>query len=198
MAARLLRAGFRDVTLFERGDRVGGVWAANTYPGAACDIPASLYSFSFAQKTDWSRRYPPQEEIRGYLEETAGRLGVLPLVRFGTEVRDALWEGHGWVLTLADGGTHRTDVLISACGQLTRPSIPPIPGLEEFTGTAFHSAQWRHDHDLGGRRVAVVGTGASAIQFVSHVVRQAAHTTLFQREAPHVVPKPDRIYGPGL
>jgi cation diffusion facilitator CzcD-associated flavoprotein CzcO len=198
MAARLLRAGFRDVTLFERGDRVGGVWAANTYPGAACDIPASLYSLSFARKTDWSRRYPPQEEIRGYLEETAARLGVLPLIRFGTEVRDARWDGGGWELTLADGGTHHADVLISACGQLTRPSIPPIPGLAEFTGASFHSARWRHEYDLSGRRVAVVGTGASAIQFVPHVVREAGHTTLFQREAPHVVPKPDRAYGPGL
>jgi cation diffusion facilitator CzcD-associated flavoprotein CzcO len=198
MAARLLRAGFRDVTVFERGDRVGGVWAANTYPGAACDIPAALYSFSFAPKTDWSRRYPPQEEIRAYLEETAERSGVLPLIRFGTEVRDARWDGGGWVLTLGDGGTHRTDVLVSACGQLTRPSVPAIPGLEDFAGTAFHSARWRHDHDLTGRRVAVVGTGASAIQFVPHVVREAAHTTLFQREAPHVVPKPDRVYGPGL
>jgi cation diffusion facilitator CzcD-associated flavoprotein CzcO len=200
MAARLLQAGVRDVTVFERGDRVGGVWAANTYPGAACDIPAPLYSFSFAPKPDWSRRYPPQEEIRAYLEETAERLGVLPLVRFGTEVLDARYDdaARDWVLTLADGGTHRTDVLVSAAGQLTRPSIPPIPGLADFAGTSFHSATWRHDHDLTGRRVAVVGTGASAIQFVPHVVARAAHTTLFQREAPHVVPKPDRVYGARL
>jgi len=200
MAARLLQAGFGDLTVFERGDRVGGVWAANTYPGAACDIPAPLYSFSFAPEPGWSRRYPPQEEIRGYLERTAERLGVLPLVRLGTEVVDARFDdaGRDWVLTLADGGVHRADVLISAAGQLTRPSIPPMPGLADFAGTSFHSATWRHDHDLTGRRVAVVGTGASAIQFVPHVVEQAAHTTLFQREAPHVVPKPDRVYGPRL
>jgi cation diffusion facilitator CzcD-associated flavoprotein CzcO len=200
MAARLLRAGFRDVTVLEKADRVGGVWAANSYPGAACDIPAALYSFSFAPKPDWTRRYPPQEEIRAYLEDTARRFGVLPLVRFGTEVSCARYDDAAgdWVLTLADGSTQRTDVLVSACGQLSHPSIPAIPGREEFTGTAFHSARWRHDHDLGGRRVAVVGTGASAIQFVPHVVRAAAHTTLFQREAPHVVPKPDRAYGPGL
>ena len=200
MAARLLRAGFGDVTLFEKADRIGGVWAANSYPGAACDIPAALYSFSFAPKPDWSRRYPPQEEIRDYLEDTARRFGVLPLIRFGTEVSDARFDDAAgdWVLTLADGSTHRADVLISACGQLSHPSIPEIPGREDFTGTAFHSARWRHDHDLTGRRVAVVGTGASAIQFVPPVARQAAHTTLFQREAPHVIPKPDRSYGPGL
>ena len=200
MAARLLRAGFGDVTVLEKADRVGGVWAANSYPGAACDIPAALYSFSFAPKPDWSRRYPLQEEIRDYLEETARRFGVLPLIRFGTEVCDARFDDAAgdWVLTLADGGTHRTDVLVSACGQLSSPSVPAIPGREQFTGTAFHSARWRHDHDLAGRRVAVVGTGASAIQFVPHVVREAAHTTLFQREAPHVLPKPDRGYGSGL
>ena len=200
MAARLLQAGFGDVTLFERAQRVGGVWAANTYPGAACDIPAPLYSFSFALNPDWSRRYPPQAEIRDYLERTAARFGVLPLIRFGTEVLDAAYadDAREWRLRLANGTTHRTDVLITACGQLTRPSVPPIPGLADFTGTAFHSAHWRHDHDLTGRRVAVVGTGASAIQFVPHVVRRAAHTTVFQLDPPHVIPKPDREYGPAL
>jgi cation diffusion facilitator CzcD-associated flavoprotein CzcO len=197
MAARLLRAGFGNVTVFERADRVGGVWAANSYPGAACDIPAALYSFSFAPKADWSRRYPPQEEIRGYLEETARHFGVLPLIRFRTEVACVRFDDAAgqWELTLADGRRHRTDVLISACGQLSSPSVPAIPGADEFAGTAFHSARWRHDHDLAGRRVAVVGTGASAIQFVPHVVRRAAHTTVFQREAPHVIPKPDRSHG---
>jgi cation diffusion facilitator CzcD-associated flavoprotein CzcO len=200
MAVRLLQAGFDDVTLFERADRVGGVWEANTYPGAACDIPAPLYSFSFAPNPGWSRRYPPQSEIREYLERTAQRFGVLPLIRFGTEVTDARWDDAAgrWELRLGDGGTHTSDVLVTACGQLTRPSIPPVPGREEFTGTAFHSAHWRHDHDLTGRRVAVVGTGASAIQFVPHVVRSAARTTVFQREAPHVIPKPDREYGPRM
>ena len=200
MAVRLLQAGIEDVTVLERADRVGGVWAANSYPGAACDIPASLYSFSFAPKTDWTRRYPPQEEIRAYVHETAERFGVLPRIRFGVEVRAARFDEARarWVLDLADGGTLESDVLITACGQLSRPALPPIPGREEFAGAAFHSATWQHDRDLSGRRVAVVGTGASAIQFLPHVAEQAAHTTLFQLDAPHVIPKPDRPYPPWL
>ncbi|MGZ4541508.1 MAG: flavin-containing monooxygenase [Blastococcus sp.] len=200
MAIRLAQAGIDDVTILERADRVGGVWQANSYPGAACDVPASLYSFSFAPKADWTRRYPPQPEIRQYLQETAERFGVLPRIRFGVEVVDARYDEAGarWVLTLADGGTVETDVLISACGQLSRPAVPAIPGLDDFAGTAFHSAHWRHDHDLTDRRVAIVGTGASAIQFLPHVVAEAAHTTLFQLDAPHVIPKPDRPYSDRL
>jgi cation diffusion facilitator CzcD-associated flavoprotein CzcO len=200
MAVRLIRAGIGDVTILERADRVGGVWAANSYPGAACDIPASLYSFSFAPKSDWTRRYPPQSEIRDYLEDVAERFGVLPRIRFGVEVTDARFDdARGtWVLALADGSTQETEVLITACGQLSRPAVPPLPGLGDFAGTTFHSATWQHDHELAGRRVAVVGTGASAIQFVPHVAAQAAHTTLFQVDAPHIIPKPDRPYGDRL
>jgi cation diffusion facilitator CzcD-associated flavoprotein CzcO len=200
MAIRLLQAGIDDVTIFERADRVGGVWQANSYPGAACDIPAPLYSFSFAPKRDWTRRYPPQAEIRQYLEETARRFGILPRIRFGTEVTEARFDEDRcrWQLTLSDGSTHESDVLVTACGQLSRPAIPAIPGADTFAGTAFHSSTWRHDHDLTGRRVAVIGTGASAIQFVPHVAARAAHTTVFQLEAPHVIPKPDRPYGPRL
>jgi cation diffusion facilitator CzcD-associated flavoprotein CzcO len=199
MAARLLQAG-HEVTVFERADRVGGVWAANTYPGAACDIPATLYSFSFAPKADWTRRYPPQSEIRDYLEDVARRTGVLDRVRFGTEVAAARWDepAQQWEVTLAEGSTHRSDVLVAACGQLSRPAVPSIPGLDGFTGVAFHSAHWRHDVDLTGRAVAVVGTGASAIQFLPHVAARAGRTTLFQQEAPHVISKPDRPYGRGL
>jgi cation diffusion facilitator CzcD-associated flavoprotein CzcO len=196
MAARLLAEGF-EVTVLERADRVGGVWAANTYPGAACDIPATLYSFSFAPKSDWSRRYPPQAEIRDYLEDVARRTGVLARTRLGVEVTAARWDEERlrWELALADGGTHVSDVLVTACGQLSRPAVPDLPGLADFSGVAFHSAHWRHDVDLAGRHVAVVGTGASAVQFLPHVAARAARTTLFQQEAPHVVPKPDRPYG---
>jgi cation diffusion facilitator CzcD-associated flavoprotein CzcO len=195
-AIRLLRAGFTDITVLERGDRVGGVWAANTYPGAACDVPAHLYSFSFAPKTDWTRRFPPQAEIRDYLEDCARRFGVLPRIRFGTEVLDARFDDETgrWRLRLGDGTSRAADVLITACGQLSHPSIPPIPGRESFAGRAFHSAHWDHDHDLAGRRVAVIGTGASAIQFVPEVARRAGHLTLFQLDAPHVIPKADRPY----
>jgi cation diffusion facilitator CzcD-associated flavoprotein CzcO len=197
MAIRLRQAGFGDLTLLEKSEEVGGVWQANTYPGAECDVPAHLYSFSFAPKTDWTRKFPPQDEIRAYLQDCAERFGVLRHIRFGTEVAAARFDDGScrWTLTLGDGSTHETDVLISACGQLGRPSIPPVPGLEDFAGTAFHSADWRHDHDLAGRRVAVVGTGASAIQFAPHVAERAAHTTLFQVDAPHVLPKPDKPYG---
>src|SRR5687767_858967 len=134
MAVRLTRAGIGDVTILERADRVGGVWAANSYPGAACDVPASLYSFSFAPKSDWTRRYPPQSEIREYLEEVAERFGVLPRIRFGVEVAEARFDDDRgtWVLGLADGSTHETDVLITACGQLSRPAVPPLPGLGDF------------------------------------------------------------------
>jgi cation diffusion facilitator CzcD-associated flavoprotein CzcO len=194
MAIRLLQAGISDVAILERADRVGGVWAANSYPGAACDIPASLYSFSFAPKADWTRRYPPQEEIQSYLADVVERFGLLPRIRFGTEVRAARFDDARWHLDLADGGALQCDVLIPACGQLSRPAIPAIPGRDAFAGAAFHSATWRHDRDLTGRRVAVVGTGASAIQFLPHVAEQAAHTTLFQLDAPHVIPKPDRPY----
>jgi cation diffusion facilitator CzcD-associated flavoprotein CzcO len=200
MAIRLAHAGIQDVTVLERGDRVGGVWQANTYPGAACDIPATLYSYSFAPKTDWSRRYPPQAEIQQYLHDVAQRFGVLPRIRFGTEATAARFDEARarWVVDLGDGGTLEADVLIPACGQLSRPSVPAIPGLTDFPGVTFHSAHWPADLDLAGRRVAVVGTGASAIQFLPHVAARAAHTTLFQLDAPHVVPKPDRPYSDRL
>jgi len=197
MAIQLRRAGFHDVTIFERAEDVGGTWLANSYPGAACDIPSHLYSFSFAPKTDWTRRYPQQQEILDYLRDCARRYGLAPHIRFGVEVSSAAFdEATGrWTLTLGSGETHEADVLVTACGQLSRPSIPDLPGLDSFAGTTFHSARWRHDHELTGRRVAVVGTGASAIQFVPQIVPRVKRLALFQRHAPHVISKPDRPYG---
>lgn len=196
MAIRLKQAGYRDVVLFEKGDDVGGVWRDNTYPGAECDVPAHLYSFSFAPKADWSRRFPPQSEIRAYLQDCAHRFGVLEQVRFRSEVTSAAFDEQTgrWTLALDDGSTYESDVLVSAVGQLSVPSTPPLPGLDTFTGTAFHSARWRHDHDLTGRRVAVVGTGASAIQFVPKIRRHVAELSLFQLDAPHIIAKPDFRY----
>ncbi len=198
MAARLLQDGHTDLVLFERSDDLGGVWRDNTYPGAACDVPSHLYSFSFAPEGGWSRRFAPQAEIHAYLRRVADEFGVTPRVRFGTEVLSATWDDDArvWDLALSGGRTHRCDVLIAACGQLGRPADPHLPGLEDFTGTVFHSGAWDHGHDLTGRRVAVVGTGASAIQFLPEVREQAEHVTLFQRSAPYVIRKPDRAYGP--
>lgn len=194
-AVRLLQDGERDLVLFERSDDVGGVWRDNTYPGAACDVASHLYSFSFAPTGRWSRRFAPQAEIHAYLRRVAADFGVLPHVRFGTEVLAAEWDGGQWQLELSDGSSYDCDVLIAACGQLSRPSRPLTPGLDDFAGTTFHSAEWDHGHDLTGRRVAVLGTGASAIQFVPEVAKVAAQVTVLQRSAPHVIPKPDREYG---
>jgi len=169
-AVMLRRAGYGDVTVFERADRVGGVWNYNTYPGAACDVPSHLYEFSFAPNPHWSRRYAPQAEIQAYLEDVARRHGVLDRIRLNTEVDRARWDGERrrWTLE-TDAGEHSADLLLTACGQLNVPKIPPISGLETFEGPAFHTAQWRHDVDLRGKRVAVIGTGCSAIQVVPQV-----------------------------
>src|SRR5205814_3181812 len=145
----LRRAGYADVTVFERGERVGGVWHHNTYPGAACDVPSHLYEYSFAPNPRWSRRYAPQAEIQAYLEDVARHHGVFDRIRTGTEVTGARWdeERARWLLETT-AGPHEADVLVTACGQLSVPSIPPLPGLDEFEGPAFHTAQWRHDVDL--------------------------------------------------
>ena len=199
-AVELRRRGVHDITVLEKADRVGGVWRDNTYPGAACDVPSSLYSFSFAPNPSWQRRYAEQPDILGYIEGVADREGLTRLVRTGTEVLGADWDDDAcrWQVRArpADGTTttYSADLLVSAVGQLSRPSIPALPGMGTFAGPAFHSAEWDHDVDLTGKRVVVVGTGASAIQFVPHVQRRAAHVTVLQRSAPYVVPKPDRAY----
>jgi len=196
MALQLVRAGIRDFTIFERGSDVGGTWRENTYPGAACDIPSHLYSFSFEPKADWTRTYSAQDEILDYLRDCAAKYGLRDHIRFGTEVRSATYDEAAslWELGLGDGSTFRARVMISACGQLNRPAIPAIAGRDSFAGTAFHSAQWRHDAELEGKRIAVIGTGASAIQFVPQLAQSAASLALLQRSAPYVIPKPDRPY----
>lgn len=188
-AAMLARAGYRDVTVFEREPRVGGVWHHNTYPGAACDIPSHLYEFSFAPNKRWSRRYAPQAEIQAYLEELARPFDV----RCGTDVRAARFAGGRWTLETS-AGEHTADVLITACGQLTTPSIPPLPGLDDFAGPAFHTARWRHDVELTGERVAVIGTGCSAIQVVPAIQPEVAKVTVFQRSPGWTIPKGDFAY----
>jgi cation diffusion facilitator CzcD-associated flavoprotein CzcO len=190
-AALLRRNGYHDVAVFERSERVGGVWNDNTYPGAACDIASHLYEFTFAMNPRWSRRYAPQAEIQAYLEDVARRHGVT--ARTGTEVRAARWDGSRWRLDTS-AGPHEADVLITACGQLSTPSVPPIPGLDRFAGPAFHTARWQHDVDLAGRRVAVVGTGCSAIQVVPAIQPVVAHVDVYQRSPGWTIPKLDFPY----
>jgi cation diffusion facilitator CzcD-associated flavoprotein CzcO len=194
-AVMLNRAGYDDVTVFERGERVGGVWNHNTYPGAACDVPSHLYEFSFEPNPRWSRRYAPQAEIQAYLEDVARRHGVLDRIRTGTEVTSARWdeERNLWVLETS-AGTHEADVLVTACGQLSVPAVPPIAGLESFEGPAFHTAQWRHDVDLAGKRVAVVGTGCSAVQVIPAIQPIAEHIDVYQRSPGWTFPKMDFAY----
>jgi cation diffusion facilitator CzcD-associated flavoprotein CzcO len=197
IGVRLKQQGLTDFTIFERGETVGGVWRANTYPGAACDVPSHLYSFSFAPGEKWSRRYAPQEEIHEYLQDCVEQFGIEPHLKLNTEVTDAAFdpEAGRWTLTTSDGAEHGFDVLVTACGQLTNPAIPGIPGREDFAGHSFHSAEWDHEHDLAGRRVAVIGTGASAIQFVPAIAPEVEQLTVYQRSAPWIIPRPDRAYG---
>ena len=201
MAIALSRAGERDVLLIEKGDDVGGVWRANTYPGAACDVPSHLYSFSFEPNPNWSRTYSPQAEILQYLRHCADKYGVRDRIRFGCEVTGAAFDEAAslWRVEWRDaqGQAHagHARALASAVGLLGRPAVPALPGLADFRGPVFHSAQWRHDVDLEGKRVAVIGTGASAIQFVPEIARQAARLTVFQRTPAWILPRPDRAYG---
>ncbi len=188
-ALMLRRAGYTDATVFERSERVGGVWHHNTYPGAACDIPSHLYEFSFAPNPRWSRRFAPQAEIQAYLSELARPLDV----RTSTEVRAARFADGRWTLETS-AGTFTADVLITACGQLSVPSVPALPGLDSFAGPAFHTARWRHDVDLTGRRVAVLGTGCSAIQVVPAIADTAAGVDVYQRSPGWTIPKLDFAY----
>lgn len=196
LAIALKRAGFTELTVFERADGVGGVWRENTYPGAACDAPSHLYSYSFEPKHDWSRRFAPQPEILDYLRGCARKYGVMEHMRFRTEIASADFDAKEgrWNLRTAEGETCPAEVLVSACGQLSRPHLPDIPGLESFGGAVFHSAEWDHGHDLSGRDVAVVGNGASAVQFVPRIAPRAAKLTVFQREPQWVGWKWDRRY----
>ncbi|MCW3013984.1 MAG: FAD-dependent pyridine nucleotide-disulfide oxidoreductase [Solirubrobacterales bacterium] len=193
VALELKRSGHDDFVILERQDRVGGVWCANTYPGAACDVPSEIYSFARALKPDWSRRFGSQPEIQRYLADVAREHDLERHLRFGVEVQAATWReaSAGWELATADGQLLHADVLVCATGQLSRPKVPDVPGRERFGGAQFHSARWDHDVDLRGKRVAVVGGGASAVQVVPAIVDAAAHVTVVQRSPSWVVPKYD-------
>jgi cation diffusion facilitator CzcD-associated flavoprotein CzcO len=193
MAIRLLEDGERDFVVLEKAGEVGGTWRDNTYPGCRCDVPSHLYSFSFAPNPSWSSTFSPQPEILDYLRDVARRYGVMPHVRFHTELESADWdEGESrWRLETSQGPI-TAEVLVSGQGPLSEPKLPDVPGIDSFQGAIFHSAAWDHDHDLNGERVAVVGTGASAIQFVPAIQPRVGRLHVFQRTPPWVVPHPNR------
>jgi cation diffusion facilitator CzcD-associated flavoprotein CzcO len=192
-AIRLKQAGIDDFAVLERAEDLGGTWRDNSYPGCACDVPSHLYSYSFAPNPDWSRAFSSQPEIQAYLQRCADQFGIRPHLHFGAAVNEARWDDDTkrWHVETARG-EFSAQVLIAAQGPLSDPALPAIAGLSTFAGTTFHSAAWQHDYDLTGKRVAVVGTGASAIQFIPHVQERAAHLTVFQRTAPWVMPRRDR------
>lgn len=193
MAIRLLAMGRKDFLILEKASGFGGTWHDNTYPGCACDIPSHLYSFSFEQHPGWTRHYASQPEILAYLEDVAKRHRLDEKTRFNTTVISLVWdEGCGWQITTAEGETFSAPVVVLGVGGLHIPRYPDIPGLTKFAGPAFHSARWRHDVDLAGKRVAVVGSGASAVQIVPAIAPQVARLSVFQRTPPWILPRNDQ------
>ena len=199
-AIKLQEDGERDFLVIEKGSDVGGTWRDNTYPGAACDVPSQLYSFSFATNPDWTSSYSPQPEIQAYLQKVAAGAGILDRFVFDTTVESAAWDDdtQRWVVeTRSATGARRTvsgRTLLVGAGGLSEPRLPDIDGIGDFQGEVFHSARWDHDVDLTGKRVAVIGTGASAIQIVPELQKVVGHLDVYQRTAPYVIPRNDRKY----
>ncbi|MDO6442268.1 NAD(P)/FAD-dependent oxidoreductase [Marinobacter sp. 2_MG-2023] len=196
MAIQLKKAGFERVTLLEKDSHVGGTWRDNTYPGAACDVQSHFYSYSFEPKHDWSRKFGLQHELLGYMEHCVEKYGLGNQIRFNCEVAEATFDEslNLWSLRLTSGETLEAQVVITATGQLNQPAWPDIKGMNDFEGTCFHSARWDHVYDLTDKRVAVIGTGASAIQFVPEIAGKVQSLSLFQRSAAWVLPKADRPF----
>jgi cation diffusion facilitator CzcD-associated flavoprotein CzcO len=197
MAIELKRTG-RDFAVLEKAADVGGTWRDNRYPGCACDIPSHVYSFSFEQKPDWSRSYAPQPEIWDYLKHVTDKHDLRRHITFGAEVAGARWDAEErvWHVSTTSGDTWTARSVVAGVGALHLPNVPRLPGIENFRGETFHSARWNHDYDLRGKRVAVVGTGASAVQFVPRIAPEVARLTLFQRTPPWIIPKGDRAVRP--
>ncbi|MGI8844614.1 MAG: flavin-containing monooxygenase [Thermoleophilaceae bacterium] len=197
-ANALRQAGIENFAVLERGDDLGGVWRENTYPGAACDIPSHLYSFSYAQRRDWSRPCPSQSDILDYLHEVAERFGIADRIETDTEVTSATFDEQTarWTVTTAGGERIDAGAVVVAAGQLSRPFTPAIEGSDEFAGTVFHSAEWDHSFDARGKRIAVIGTGASAVQFVPEIAKEAARVDVYQRTPPWMLPRRNNDYAP--
>jgi cation diffusion facilitator CzcD-associated flavoprotein CzcO len=195
-AIRLNQVGYTNFKIIEKASRVGGTWRENTYPGCGCDVPSALYSYSFAPSAKWSHLFAKQPEILNYLEEVSEKFNIKPLIEFNNELVKAAWDEqqHLWILDTTNGQYLSRNVIF-ATGPITEPVTPHLDGLETFTGEMFHSAKWKHDYDLTGKRIAVIGTGASAIQFVPQIQPLAKELYVFQRTAPWVVPKPDLPLG---
>ncbi|SED50672.1 Predicted flavoprotein CzcO associated with the cation diffusion facilitator CzcD [Amycolatopsis tolypomycina] len=193
MAIQLRKEGREDFVILEKAHDVGGTWRDNSYPGCACDIPSHMYSFSFEQNPGWSRAYSPQPEIWRYMREVADKHDLRRFIRFGQEVTGARWdaEENRWHVATRGGDEFTASALVAGVGALHLPMIPELPGIERFAGPAYHSARWRHDVDLAGKKVAVIGTGASAVQFVPKIAPEVAELTLFQRTPPWIMPKAD-------
>ncbi|MCX4095998.1 flavin-containing monooxygenase [Nocardia sp. alder85J] len=195
LAIRLSRAGRADFLVLERGGDVGGTWRDNTYPGAACDVPSQLYSYSFALNPNWSRSFSRQPEIQRYIQDVADRYRVRDKHIFDCDMTGARWDDATarWEVRTSRGA-YTCDILVSAVGALCEPALPDIKGIDEFEGELFHSARWNHDSELAGKRVAVIGTGASAIQIVPAIAPQVARLDVYQRTAPWLLPRMDRPY----
>ena len=197
MAMQLLINGRDNFTILEKADDIGGTWRDNEYPGCACDVPSHFYSFSFETRGNWSRVYPPREEIYAYLDELAEKYRIRKKTRFNTELKSAAFDEktQKWILTTATGDTLTTDVVVTGLGQLNRPKVPTFKDADKYQGALFHSAQWQHDAPIAGKKVAVIGNGPSAAQFIPEVAKEAAALTVFQRSPCHVVPRNDKEYG---
>jgi cation diffusion facilitator CzcD-associated flavoprotein CzcO len=195
-AIRLLQSGERDLVLLEKASDVGGCWRDNTYPGIQCDVQSVVYSFSFAPNPSWARAFARGDEIHAYLRGCAERFGVRPLIRLSTEVLDARWSDDEQLWRLETSkGVYTADILVSGHGALSAPAKPRLAGLERFQGPVFHSAEWRHDVPLAGKRVAVIGTGASAIQVVPAIQPEVSRLLVYQRSPAWIVPRPDSPVG---
>jgi cation diffusion facilitator CzcD-associated flavoprotein CzcO len=184
-AIELRKHGFTDIVILEAADGIGGTWLHNSYPGVACDVPSPLYSYSFAKRDDWQRLCAHGPEILAYLRGVATEAGIDALIAANTRVANAAWDADTaqWSVHATDGRQWTADALIVATGQLSHPRTAPVPGIDSFAGHSFHSARWDHDYDLTGRRVAVIGNGASAVQFVPEIAEQVAYLSVFQRSA---------------
>lgn len=194
MAIRLKQEGFENFKIYEKADDVGGTWRENRYPGVACDVPSHLYSFSFEPNPGWSRRYSPGAEIWDYMKRCAEKYGLYPFIEFGRRVTAIRHDGRQWRIDFAGGGSAAADFVVSGLGGLHEPNIPDIPGKHEFAGPVFHTAQWRDDVDLASKRVAMIGSAASAVQVIPEIVGKVAHLDVYQRTPNWVMPRQSYAY----